>query len=269
MIDFNSIAKINIARGNRSMNDNKNSLCIMEMVSYFNGDSHITDRPACTCPILTEYAIYLNDIATNQTDRNSLKALLPLLTGTVSDDHEIVRAIHLIEQSYARIIIPTIKLYQKRNLENKQPSNSLKYVEAVLDAAYKAKTIYEIGNAVQDDIDFNKYINEVTDSCAFTNNRISNIFDYVNSACKFVLAPRVPNIYYGFLYKEAIIKLTIALKFCFFYLEDTAPDFARWMWYVRRQILIEAINLGPHGGLDVEVYNLKSKDLQQTISEHA
>ena len=57
--------------------------CIMEMVSYF-ADEPWSDRPACACETLTNYAIRLNDRFDDET-RQKLKPLIPLLINTRAD----------------------------------------------------------------------------------------------------------------------------------------------------------------------------------------
>jgi len=59
-------------------------LCIMQAVDYVTSGG-LTDSPACSCPILSRYAIRIND-AFNAEHRKSLKPLIPLLVGTAIDD---------------------------------------------------------------------------------------------------------------------------------------------------------------------------------------
>jgi hypothetical protein len=58
--------------------------CVMQMVAYVAGEKW-TDRPECACPILTRYAITLND-RLNAEHRQKLKPIIPLLIETRSDD---------------------------------------------------------------------------------------------------------------------------------------------------------------------------------------
>lgn len=58
--------------------------CIMEMVSYIANEPW-SDHPQCACPILTEYAIRMNDKFTDE-DRQKLKPLIPLLINTRLED---------------------------------------------------------------------------------------------------------------------------------------------------------------------------------------
>jgi hypothetical protein len=55
----------------------KEGACVMELVSYI-ADEPWSDNPECACPILTKFAIRINDRA-NDTQRQSLKSLIPLL----------------------------------------------------------------------------------------------------------------------------------------------------------------------------------------------
>jgi hypothetical protein len=63
---------------------NLDTACIMQMVSYVAGEKW-TDHPECACPILTEYAIRLND-RFNDEHRQRLKDFIPLLVGTRAGD---------------------------------------------------------------------------------------------------------------------------------------------------------------------------------------
>jgi len=58
--------------------------CIMEMVSYM-ADEPWSAHPPCACPILTTYAIRLND-RFNDEHRQSMKEFIPLLIGTRETD---------------------------------------------------------------------------------------------------------------------------------------------------------------------------------------
>jgi len=58
--------------------------CIMELVSYLANETW-SDNPKCACPILTKYAIGLND-SFNKEHRQLLKPAIPLLINSKSDD---------------------------------------------------------------------------------------------------------------------------------------------------------------------------------------
>ena len=59
----------------------------MEMVSYIANEPW-SDHPKCSCPVLTEYAIRMND-QFNDEHRQLLKPLIPLLVGTRVEDDKI------------------------------------------------------------------------------------------------------------------------------------------------------------------------------------
>jgi hypothetical protein len=63
--------------------DRADGLCVMEAVAWFAGQPH-TDRPACVSPILTGYAMNLNDQWNDQA-RQQLKPFIPRLPGTAGD----------------------------------------------------------------------------------------------------------------------------------------------------------------------------------------
>lgn len=60
------------------------SACVMQMVSYIANEPW-SDHPECACPVLTRYAIALND-AFNDDHRQLLKPFIPLLVGTRVDN---------------------------------------------------------------------------------------------------------------------------------------------------------------------------------------
>ena len=65
--------------------------CVMQMVSYI-ADEPWSDHPKCACPVLTRFAIRINDRFDDDT-RQLLKPLIPRLVGTRADlKTEIARA---------------------------------------------------------------------------------------------------------------------------------------------------------------------------------
>ena len=84
--------------------------CVMQLVSYI-ADEPWSDHPACTCPVLTAYAIRLND-RFGTDDRQKLKPLIPKLVGT-RDGKEKQRAHFLALQSitvFLPILTDALKL---------------------------------------------------------------------------------------------------------------------------------------------------------------
>jgi hypothetical protein len=68
-------------------------LCAMELVAFMERLPH-SDKPACTCPVISEYVRRLNDFMPSE-QRNSLLPYLPRLVDTVSPEHEIERATYI------------------------------------------------------------------------------------------------------------------------------------------------------------------------------
>jgi hypothetical protein len=66
--------------------NNIDHACIMQMVSYVAGEKW-TDHPECACPVLTRYAIALND-RFNDEHRQLLKPFIAKLVGTRATDAE-------------------------------------------------------------------------------------------------------------------------------------------------------------------------------------
>ena len=68
----------------------EDGLCAMEMVAFMERLPH-SDAPECTCLLLSEYVVKINDVCSDS-DREKLKPYLPRLVGTVSPAHEQARA---------------------------------------------------------------------------------------------------------------------------------------------------------------------------------
>ena len=88
----------------------EDGMCLMEAVAYLAGEPH-TDAPMCACPILTTYAIALNDAMGQGPDGDALRAqylydLAPMLVGSRSTpDVEQARTYVLIDHAI-RVFAP-------------------------------------------------------------------------------------------------------------------------------------------------------------------
>jgi hypothetical protein len=69
-------------------------LCFMEMVAFMERLPH-SDKPECTCPIIANFMIGLNDYFPSDNKRNLLLPYLPQVVGTVSPEHEQERTEYL------------------------------------------------------------------------------------------------------------------------------------------------------------------------------
>jgi len=66
------------------------AMCVMEAVAYVAGEPW-SDRPRCACPVLTSFAIRLNDRITNDAERTRImRPLIPLLVETRTDSRAIM-----------------------------------------------------------------------------------------------------------------------------------------------------------------------------------
>lgn len=81
-------------------------VCIMQMVSYI-ADEPWSDHPACACPILTKYAICLND-SFNDKHREEMKPFIPLLVGTKSTDAIQTKRKQLLMWRHVTAVYPLI-----------------------------------------------------------------------------------------------------------------------------------------------------------------
>ena len=84
--------------------------CLMEAVAYLAGEPH-TDAPECACPVLTAYAVRINDAMGEGPDGDALRArylhdLAPMLVGSRSTPEvEQARAFVLIDHA-VRVFAP-------------------------------------------------------------------------------------------------------------------------------------------------------------------
>ena len=73
--------KLNLIKGSGKTYDQ--GFCVMQAVAWFAGEKH-TDKPQCACPVLTAYAIRINDQLPDA-KRQKLRKLIAPLTGTPLD----------------------------------------------------------------------------------------------------------------------------------------------------------------------------------------
>ncbi len=92
--------------------------CIMEIVSYIANEPW-SDHPKCACPILTEYAIRMND-RFNDDHRQLLKPIIPLLLNSRRDDETQIARKRLIRWRNVTVTYPLIlDCYKMTELANK------------------------------------------------------------------------------------------------------------------------------------------------------
>jgi len=124
---FKEIEAIQIHSG---LGDSIEEACLMQMVAYVAGEGiagkRLTDHPECTCPILTEYAIGLND-RFNGEHRQLLKPFIPLLVGTrANDETQIARRRLIMWRSVTAsypLILDQIKLSEYANFLRSIPNS--------------------------------------------------------------------------------------------------------------------------------------------------
>jgi len=72
-------AKFRLTYGSHT--DPNGGMCIMNLVSFMNGDRRITDRPECACPVIGTFAISVNDY-TSDAIRQELLPLYSRILGS-------------------------------------------------------------------------------------------------------------------------------------------------------------------------------------------
>ena len=80
--------------------------CVMQMVSYVAGEKW-TDHPTCACPVLTQYAIRMNDRFKDE-HRQLLKPFIPELVGTRANDEVEIARIRLMRWRNVTVTYPLI-----------------------------------------------------------------------------------------------------------------------------------------------------------------
>ncbi len=111
--------------------------CIMEMVSYMASEPW-SDHPKCACPILTAYAIRLNDEFSDN-HRQKMKAFIPSLIGTRATDQIQVERKRVIRWRNVTAMYPLIL----DALGLKDIANNLRQFENTIESMAKAKAFLE------------------------------------------------------------------------------------------------------------------------------
>lgn len=79
--------------------------CVMQMVSYVANEPW-TDSPACACPVLTKFAIRINDRMDDE-HRQLLKPLIPNLVGT-RDEKLAVKRVQYFAHQAGSVFLPLL-----------------------------------------------------------------------------------------------------------------------------------------------------------------
>ena len=230
-MDWLSLANIKLRAG-KGGGDPRNGLCIMEMVDYFNGADRVTDHPQCACLALTHYAISLNDRAPSQEDRDSLKPLLPLLSGSRDSAAEKKRAEYLVRETCARIVAPV--------LAGRWPEHA-----ATIEDAARDGSLTELRMACLD---------AANDAAAY-----AAAYAAANAA-----ATAANDAAYAAAYAAAAIAAAIAANAA-----ATAANAAarRAIWFTQKAILDGAIKLGAHGRLDIASVPAREAQLMALLNQ--
>src|SRR5438128_1766407 len=102
------IESFHLERGNHA--SLKEGACVMELVSYLANEPW-SDHPKCTCPMLTGYAIALNDRFTNE-HRQRLKPFISALIGTSTHDNNLkIARVRLLRWRFVTATYPAILDY--------------------------------------------------------------------------------------------------------------------------------------------------------------
>lgn len=78
--DFIQTCAIRLSKG--SHHSPKTGMCVMECVAYIAGERH-TDKPMCACPVISQFAISLNDVAHEHQRQRLLPFIMRLANSNV------------------------------------------------------------------------------------------------------------------------------------------------------------------------------------------
>lgn len=113
----------------------EDGLCLMQMVDWFSGREHVTDNPACACPVLTAIGVRLNDNAPTQADRDSLWPLVWRLLGSRDQSAQTIRAEHIVREVTHRIIAPVFEPQWPDHARALRAARSMREIEQAARAA--------------------------------------------------------------------------------------------------------------------------------------
>lgn len=98
------LAKYELKKGTHKNLDE--GACVMELVSYIANEPW-SYKPECACPVLTEFAVTLNDVFSD-THRQMLKPVIPLLLNSRINKDVTVARRELISWRYLTVVYPII-----------------------------------------------------------------------------------------------------------------------------------------------------------------
>ncbi len=114
-VRFETLGEIHLKSGGGG-GDRSRGLCVMEMVDLLSGSvGRLTDRPVCACPVLTEFAIALNDSAPSAKMRDTLKPLALRLLNSRSDERAWARMSHVARTAAHKLVAP-VDVYAARKM---------------------------------------------------------------------------------------------------------------------------------------------------------
>lgn len=87
---------IKLLRGNHTNTGVTGQGCFMNVASYLNGDTIVTDRPTCVCPLVRSVAVWVNDLMEDG-ERDALLAFIErALRSKTPDPLELKRRFRLV-----------------------------------------------------------------------------------------------------------------------------------------------------------------------------
>jgi len=123
---------IKLLKGSHPNTGETGSGCLMNVVSYLNGDQEITDRPACACPVVMPIAIWLNDYM-NDDERQQLLPFVERISGSRTYDVDVLTARALVAARFEDVCAKSATKHAAKYAEY------AKYAKYAESAKYAAK----------------------------------------------------------------------------------------------------------------------------------
>lgn len=135
-----------VALVNRVGDRTQRQLCVMSLVALMAGERH-SDRPDCACPVITAYAIKLND-ALDDATRQQLKPFAPRIIGT-RDGYAEERARYIVAK-ILRDVVP--RLLDSRRGDTRATVAALRLVAEETPLEARARISAALGLAVRNGV---------------------------------------------------------------------------------------------------------------------
>jgi len=255
MSNLNEIFQPVSLRTGSGNGDPRDGLCIMQMVDWFSGSVKVSDTPSCACPALTQYAILLNDSATDE-QRDSLWPLVWKLLNSKDESKIKLRVEFIVRETTRRIVAPLFEGVLRENLIKAVTMTEIQIAaRAAADAAHAARAAAAYDAA------------DAADAAADAADAAHTAYAVYNAAAAYGAAADA-RAAAGYAAADAAVAAIIYVGYAARVAAGyAAADAVRANWEKSKQILTDAIELGNHGDIDPVYINraMELKELLDTV----